>query len=51
MLVDGTIVAETPEEGLEFYIKDGMFDLSICIWVLQKFCPRVFFELTKRFFL
>lgn len=25
MLVDGTIVAETPEEGLEFYIKDGHF--------------------------
>lgn len=35
MLVDGTIVAETPEEGLEFYIKDGMFDLSICIWVYR----------------
>lgn len=23
MLVDGTIVAETPEEGIEFYVKDG----------------------------
>ncbi|XP_024162744.1 70 kDa peptidyl-prolyl isomerase isoform X1 [Rosa chinensis] len=24
-LVDGTIVAETPEEGIEFYVKDGHF--------------------------
>lgn len=23
MLVDGSIVAETPEEGIEFYVKDG----------------------------
>ncbi|KAK9270239.1 hypothetical protein L1049_025816 [Liquidambar formosana] len=25
MLVDGTIVAKTPEEGTEFYVKDGHF--------------------------
>ncbi|KAK6130791.1 hypothetical protein DH2020_035456 [Rehmannia glutinosa] len=25
MLVDGTIVAKTPEEGVEFYVKDGHF--------------------------
>ncbi|KAL6216712.1 hypothetical protein ACLB2K_009931 [Fragaria x ananassa] len=24
-LVDGTVVAETPEEGIEFYVKDGHF--------------------------
>lgn len=23
VLDDGTIVAETPEEGIEFYVKDG----------------------------
>lgn len=26
-LVDGTIVAETPEEGVEFYVKDGELSL------------------------
>ncbi|KAH6781140.1 FKBP-type peptidyl-prolyl cis-trans isomerase family protein [Perilla frutescens var. hirtella] len=25
MLVDGTIVAETPDEGMEFYVKDGHY--------------------------
>lgn len=24
-LADGTVVAETPEEGIEFYVKDGNF--------------------------
>lgn len=23
MLVDGVIIAKTPEEGVEFYVKDG----------------------------
>ncbi|KAL6215387.1 hypothetical protein ACLB2K_014818 [Fragaria x ananassa] len=25
VLIDGTVVAETPEEGIEFYVKDGHF--------------------------
>lgn len=28
-LVDGTIVAQTPEEGIEFYVKDGIFFLLL----------------------
>lgn len=24
MLLDGSIVAETPEEGIDFYVKDGI---------------------------
>lgn len=31
-LVDGTVVAETPEEGIEFYVKDGIF---ICCFDLM----------------
>jgi FK506-binding protein 4/5 len=27
-LDDGTVVAETPEEGFEFYVKDGNFFLE-----------------------
>ena len=37
MLGDGTIVAETPEEGIEFYVEDGMPCSLICICFLQKF--------------
>lgn len=25
-LVDGTVIAETSQEGVEFYVKDGDFD-------------------------
>lgn len=29
-LLDGSIVAKSPEEGLEFHVKDGIHHLSSC---------------------
>lgn len=59
-LVDGTVVAETPEEGVEFYVKDGIIaELYSYFISLNRgdnftfhlsFCDKLFYWLKVTFF-
>ena len=43
-LVDGTVIAETSQEGVEFYVKDGDFDFFITVhsWKINDFFITMF---------
>jgi hypothetical protein len=49
-LADGTIVAKTQEEGIEFYVKDGNVDqleFVVLVWEYQLFLDDAYFCLIK----